>query len=200
MQRFSEGEIREVLARAGEIHHSEQSGMEVEAILAAAEEAGLPREAVLQALQERLVTSLEVPKVGDRVFAESADRKRYVADVLEVLEGQRLRVRFLRGGERLVGLHDTQPFTLLPGQRVHCPWPAWGYWPSTVVSYDAEEGSLRASDNCGTDHTFRIEEVRIHPPSKRVPMPRLRFFLTSLGLGLALGGAAGALVTWLLMR
>lgn len=198
--------MREVLARAEEIQlHSELEDPEsaqIEAIVAAAEEAGLSRDAVLQALRERLNVGAAPPALGERVFAESTDGKLYVAEVLEVGEGA-VRVRFAKGGERTVPLSATHPCAFLPGQRVVCPWPNWGWWTCTVVSYDAEKGVLQASDGWSTTATFAIADVRLDPPRQKraqSPMPRLRFFLYSLATGVALGSGLGALFTWLLMR
>lgn len=205
-QSFSEQQIREVLARAGEIQlHSdpgESEATQMEAIVAAAEEAGLSREAVLQAMRERLHVGTEGPAVGSRVFATSADGKFYVADVLELGE-RSVRVRFLKGGELDVPLGSTQPASFLPGQRIVCPWPDWGWWTCTVVSYDADHGTVRAHDGWGTTESFPISEVRMDPPRSRRehrPIPRLKFFLFSLAAGAALGGTLGGLITWLVLR
>ena len=195
-----------MLARAGEIQlHSEpgeSQAAEIEAIVAAAEEAGLSREAVLQAMRERLHTVVQAPAVGTRVFATSADGKLYVADVTTATE-QSVRVRFLKGGELDVPLGAIQPCSFLPGQRVVCPWLDWGWWTCTVVSYDAEQGVIKASDGWGTTETFPITEVRLNPvraTRERKPIPRLRFFLYSLATGAALGGTLGCVATWLAFR
>ncbi|MCB8932374.1 MAG: hypothetical protein M9921_09000 [Fimbriimonadaceae bacterium] len=203
---LNEQQIREVLARAGEIqmeaHGPKADGTELESIVAAAEEAGLSRQAVLQALRERVHGGAEPAVVGDWVFAESADGKYYVAEVLEVAESS-IRVRFVKGGERTVGPLATQPCTFLPGQRIVCQWPDWGWWTSTVISYDERQGSVSVSDGWGSMKEFPIAEVRLDPPRSprlRTPLPRLRFFLWSLSAGIALGGLGGAFITWLLLR
>lgn len=203
---LTEEQIRDVLARAEEIHlksaDPEMGSAEIEAVVSAAEEAGLSREAILQALRERVALPMDPPQSGERVFAKSSDGKFYVADVVSV-QSDLLRVRFVRGGETSVRLADIQPCTFLPGSKVVCPWPNWGWWTCTVVSYNADKQKVKVTDGWGSHETFPISEVRLDPPKPQRPggpMPRMKFFLVSLGAGLATGGVLGGLITWLMMR
>ena len=112
---LSQEELREVLARAEEIHSRNVETGDAESILRAAEEAGLPREAIEKALEERFGASREPAKPGELVFAESADGKHYVAEALSG-DQRETKVRFLKGGEHTVPTANTRPASFLPGE------------------------------------------------------------------------------------
>lgn len=200
---LTEEETRQVLARAEAIQARSGSGttpmVSVGAILGAAEEAGLSREAVEQALRERATLVPETPKSGDLAYARSVDGREYVAEVLEA-DRDWLRVRFLNGGEQSVRSDQVRPASFPPGERVTCPWPGWGWWPCTVLSYDRDRRSVRVTDNWGANKTFALSDIRIDPPRARRAFGRTRLVLTVLAVGAATGGLLGALTTWLLMR
>ncbi|MCW5942110.1 MAG: hypothetical protein KIS66_07750 [Fimbriimonadaceae bacterium] len=201
-EQLTEEETREVLARAEAIHSRKADDapmVSVEAILAAAEEAGLSREAVEQALRERNRSVAAPAKVGDLAFARSVDGREYVAEVL-ASDDQAVRVRFLDGGEHTLPASQVRPATFLPGERVTCPWPGWGWWPCTVISYSATSRTVKVTDNWGSNKSFGIAEVRIDPPKVRRANSRTRVVLTVLAIGATTGGFLGALTTWLLMR
>lgn len=129
--RLTDEELHDVLARADEIQRATVQGTErraeLEAVIAAAEGVGLSRDAVEQALRERL--NLAVPPAPETLtFATSADGKAYVAEVISISEDS-ARVRFLRGSEYLVTLDQLRPCALIPGERVVCHWPWWGPGP-----------------------------------------------------------------------
>jgi hypothetical protein len=192
----------EVLARAEELHTGSrgQLGMDLAAVLRAAEEAGLPREAVEQAIREKL-GAIREPCPGELWFAPSADGRRYVAEVLRVEEGM-AQVRFLKGGQHSAQLRALQQATFLPGERIECPWPLWGWWGCNVEGYDAAEGKVQVNDGWGSQATFDVAEVRLPPLREAKPASgsRTRFFLILLASGFAAGGAIGSLATWLLTR
>ncbi len=199
---LSEIEIREVLARAEEIHArggGSASSMDSEAVLRAAEEAGLPREAVEQALRERLDLLEAPPNSGDLVFAKSSDGRYYVAEVVDSTE-RSIRVRFLKGGEHARAGSDLRPCRFLPGGRITVPWPGWGWWGCTIVSYDATKRKVKVYDGWSAEKTFPISEVRLDPSRRRGAMSRAKAYLWLAGVSLLAGGALGGLATWLLMR
>ena len=199
---LSPDELREVLARAEEIHSRNVETGDAESILRAAEEAGLPREAIEKALEERFGAPREPAKPGELIFAQSTDGKHYVAEALSG-DHRETRVRFLKGGEHSVPTANTRPASFLPGERVVCPWPFWGWWTCTVISYDAPKKKIKVTDGWGEYQTFSIKDVHIIPPrpaKARPPMGRLKALIWTYALGAVSGGAIGAWITWLLTR
>ena len=138
-----------------------------------------------------------VVAVGDRALAKSTDGKFYVADVLGV-EGDLVRVEFLRGGEYVVPAAEARPCNFLPGDRVTVDWPWWGKWTCTVVSYDEHYDSITLSDGWGEEEVFDLEQVWIEPPKSRGAMRLAR--LRNVVLVFLGGAAIGSIVTALLMR
>lgn len=192
-------QIREVLARAEEIQqqsHLSTSQTDVDQVVRAAEEAGLNREAVLQAIRERLSLVSEPPQAGERVFAKSADGNFYPCEVVSATSNT-VRVRFAKGGEHTVSIAEARPCSFMPGQRIVVPWPGWGWWPVTVVSYDAKSDLVKVTD-AWSEMEFRTTDVCL--AAEREPLA-LRTKLTTIALAAAAaGGAVGALVTWLMTR
>lgn len=163
--RFSEQQIREILARAEQIHlgAGEELESDSKALIKAAEEAGLPREAVEQALRERLEAETPNLNPGEFVFAPSSDGKLYVAEVKST-SASSTTVNFLNGSDLAVPTHQIQPAKFLPGSKVSANWPHWGWWLCTVISFDKPNRLLRLSDGWGTEKTFPLAEVRLDPP------------------------------------
>ncbi|ARU41318.1 hypothetical protein CCB80_09300 [Armatimonadetes bacterium Uphvl-Ar1] len=164
-QKFDEHAIREILRRAEEIHIGapQQDDTEAKAIIKAAEEAGLPRAAVEQALQERLAQVQATTTPGEFLFAPSADGKLYVAELISS-NGATTRARFLNGSDISVPTSQTQPANFLPGSKVYANWPSFGWWNCTVISFDKSNRLLRLSDGWGNEKSFPLAEVRINPP------------------------------------
>lgn len=198
-------ELREVLARADEIQNASRQGaelsVELEAVIAAAEEVGLTRPAVERALRERLLLPAAPPAPGTLAFARSADGKHYPAEVLSCSPSE-VRVRFLRGSGHTVTLDQLRPCTLLPGERVVCNWPMWGTWTCSVVAYDATKRKVKLSDGWGYTRTFPLAEVWLAPPRKSDDSTnsRARVYAILLGTGAALGALVGAVITGLVLR
>ena len=136
------------------------------------------------------------------MFAKSADGYFWVAKVLEI-NGPSVRVRFLNAGEMQVGVADLRNCTFLPGQRVMCMWPDYGWWTSIVQSYDEDSGMIRASDGFGTDGTFKISEIRMTAPKMKKTIElgtTSRINIALIAVSAFGGGVVGAAITWLLMR
>lgn len=199
--KLTEEEVREVLARAEAIHMESSATSDAHSVIRAAEEAGLPREAIEQAIRERFEFVGALPKPGELAFAKSTDGKFYVSEVIESAPTS-ARVRFLKGGELSVRPEDLKPLSLLPGQRVVCPWPDWGWWTCTVVSYNADKKKVKVSDGWGSTETFPISDVRLDPPrSRNASGPsRAKLTLYAYALGVLTGGVATGILTWLVMR
>lgn len=200
--RLTDDELRDVLARAEAIQASATRGdaanAEIRAVIAAAEEVGLSRQAVEQALRERFDVAGGVPAVGELAFAESADGKYYVARVLELSENG-ARVRYLRGSEASVALDRLRACSLVPGTRVVADWPMWGAWTCTVLSYDAEKERVKVSDGWGSTAKVKLTDVWLDP--QKAPRPgnpsRARVYATLLGVGAVFGAVVGSVLTLL---
>jgi len=201
--RLTDEELRNVLARAEEIERAARQGdewnAEVAAVIGAAEEVGLSRQAVERALTERLNLPAPPPGVGSLAWARSADGKFYVAEVLSISE-EGARVRFLRGSEHRLPLDELRPCAFIPGERVACHWPMWGPWTCTVVGYDAAKQRVKLSDGWGYTRTFPVSDVWLAPAKADPGAARRRIYATLLGAGAAAGALIGAIVTALVLR
>ena len=195
--RLSDDELRDVLTRAEEIQRSSRSvdtmQSEIEAVIGAGEAVGLERVAIERALRERF----SPPSPGALVFAQSADGKFYVAEVVSA-SSDSVRVKFLRGSEHTVTGEQVRPAAFLPGEKVVANWPWWGPWTCTVISYDAARQKVKLTDGWGYTKSFPISEVW---QSGRKPWSgRLRIAITWLSVGIGLGAAAAATLAALLLR
>jgi hypothetical protein len=197
--RLTEEELRDVLARAEEIQRAADTDAELQAVVRAAEELGLQREAVERAIQERFGHPAEPPKSGDLVFAQSNNERFYAAEVVESGH-DRVRVRFLNGSEHTVPPSAIKPLNLLPGDRIVCQWPWWGAWTSTVVSYNSAKRRVRVDDGWGGAETFPLSEIWLNPPKSKKAGGRARVYLFLVGISFALGGIVGTALTLLLSR
>lgn len=195
--------FRDVLHRAEEIQAQRsiqvESTQELASLVDAAVEAGLSREAVSQALQERLALDAVAHQVGELVFALSTDGFLYPARI-RAIEGEVVDVGFLNGSQHRLMKRDIQPFSLLPGSTVNAPWPGWGAWNCKVVSFDRENLSVRLSDGWGTEQTFAVADVRINRPAEPGSLRERAEYWAHYAMYVAGGGAIGALVTFLIMR
>lgn len=196
-------EMEEVLKRAQEIHdqtkHLAVTEDEVEGFVKAAEEAGLSRDATLQALRERLGYGEDAFEPGANVFAKSTDGHYYIAKVVSK-SGTRATVRFCTGGEDTVSTIDLRAFSMVPGRKLQyfSPSSSW-WWDADVVRVNVEGGSITV--RCwGMEETVPFEKVRL--PKEHKPLTSSeRASLWMVGVSAALtGGAAGALLTYFLTR
>ena len=194
--------MRDALSRAEELHLrsalEEGNSPAFESVLSAAEEMGIPRDVMLQALQEKLGKPMDTPAVGHMVFAKSADNNYYVAEVLEA-EPRKVTVRFLSGGEDTLCEDCLRPCKFVPGMKVVVQWPMWGWYKGDVISYDDKKQKLVVSDGWH-EKKFHISEVRLDAEKKKGTRPRSKLYWTLVTVGIALGGPIGAFITWLLMR
>lgn len=197
--RLSDDELREVLARAEEIQRGSRSvdtmRAEMEVVIGAGEAVGLARPAIERALRERFDLAGALPSPGALVFAQSADGKYYVAEVVSAVN-EAVRVRYLRGSEHTVTPDQVRPCAFLPGEKVVANWPWWGPWTCTVISYDAARQKVKLSDGWGYSKTFPIAEV--WQSGRKAWSGRLRIAATWLSVGVGLGAILGATLTRLL--
>jgi hypothetical protein len=203
--RLTDDELRDVLIRAEEIQQSSRTGRatdaEMRAVIHAAEEVGIERAAVERALRERFELPIEAPRVGQRVFARSADDKYYVAEVLSATPTE-VRVRYLQGSEDTLAPDEVRPCTFRPGEKVMVYWPWWGPWSCTVISYYADAKRVEVTDGWGSEKTFDIAEVWLEPRKKPASASRskTRIYITLMGVGSGIGAPLGSALTWLLVR
>ncbi len=196
---LTDQELREVLARAEEIQRSLHPDTDLPALIAAAEEVGISRQAMERALRERMDLALTPPAVGSLVFARSANDKFYAAEVIAV-GADGVRVRYLRGSEHVVEPDQVRPASLIPGERIIVDWPWWGPWTCSVISFDAARERVKVSDGWGSTRSFPLAEVWL-PASRKADergRNRRRVYATLLGVGAVLGALLGAAATLLL--
>jgi hypothetical protein len=191
----SDEDLRHVLTRAEEIQREGHSVDSLEELVAAGEAAGLARPAIERAIRERFGAASVQP--GSLVFAQSADGKYYVSEVVS-LRDDSVRVRFLRGSEHVVTSDQVRPCAFLPGERVVANWPWWGPWTCTVISYDATRQKVKLSDGWGDTRSFPISEV--WQTDRTAWNGRLRAAITWLSVGVGLGAVVGTSLALLLLR
>lgn len=167
--KLDEQAIREILVRAEQIHLGTTEQSEEDALLKAAEEAGLPRNAVEQALRERI--AMQANNQGDFIFAPGGDGKLYIAEVLSDQNGI-TRAKFLNGSEVTFPSDQAMTATFLPGSKVQANWPAFGWWTCTVLGYDKPNRLVRLSDGFGTEKTISLTELRQINPDSINPLIR----------------------------
>lgn len=199
MSQLDPNVMSDVLRRAQEIQSSGSLAHEdIEEYLVAAEEAGIPREATLQALRERLGYPTHVPAPGEYVFARSVDRHFYMAK-LESVHEQSAVVRFTNGATATVSLADLRDVSLSPGQRLSYFSPSMNMWVNMpVVRFNRD--SLSVSFNYwGTEETVPIDKVRLlnNTPLSVTDRAKLNIALAYTAVG---AGVLGFVLGWFLKR
>jgi len=172
---LSTEEIVGTLQRARSIAEQE-SGAAVapadrETFLQAAEEMGIPRHAVLQALQERHPGPLQQFGVGELVFAPSLDGYWYPATIT-ALDSGRASIRFLSGGQHVCSEAELRSLSLVPGRRLDANLKGWGWWNCRVQSFDADKQKVVVAESFGGEtHKLPVTELRL-PRSVAMPTER----------------------------
>lgn len=165
---FSPDELSEILARAHEIEAQRGESLlqlpEVAEILDAAEEAGLNREATMQALRERLYEQRTEWAPNDLVFAASDDGHSYPAIVTD-LPGKAVEVRFMNGTKVRLEASAVTPFSLTPGRKLQFLNQTFGMWTDGEVVRYNEDGRSVTLSLWGKDNTVSLEHVRVKKPS-----------------------------------
>lgn len=201
--RMDESDLGEIVRRAQEIqdqtHLMLDPHPDLEQYVRAAEEAGIDRDATMQALRERLSFPAEKFKPGEYVFAKSADGHYYVA-ILESLEGRNAKVEFLSGMDHQCDATDLRLFSVTPGQKVSYFSKGSGmWWEGQVSKFNREKQQLTVS-SWGDSETVPLHKIRLPRESKPLPVA-MRAKLWAIGLASLLsGGVIGAIVMKLLMR
>ncbi len=193
-------DLNEVLRRAADIDSAGirpgDQPTDLDSFVRAAQDVGITREAITQALAERAGTATIPVAVGDRVFAKSADDAFYVATVSSLSDGV-VQVRFISGSDHSLPAVDVKPFRILPGQKLQVNWPTWGWYDVDVEVYDAASEKVTASDGLKSK-SFPLHEVRL-PQQKTERQQRVSQLIlqTALVAG-GLGGILGAFLMRLL--
>lgn len=172
-----EDELSGLLRRATEIstetEHLLVEDPELAQIAHAAEEAGLPREAILQALRERLAEKNNLFKDNEIVLAESADGIFYPA-LIKGTEGATVKVRFFQGGEAFVTAHSVQPFSAVPGARFQFFAKELGVWATGALTRFNEDARTATFQCWGSEYTVPLEKVRLSTESRTGSWAKLR--------------------------
>lgn len=196
--RLSDEEVAAVVQRAHEIQFLQERIGEgpsgIEQYVKVAEELGVSREAMLQALGERFVFLGGEIEVGAIVLAPSDDAREYPAKVVST-DGDSVLVRFLNGGEGRVGRHHLREATFSPGTEYEY------YSPMSFMYVRGRVTRLDRDALTATFNTWGIEET---VPLAKVRTPRQRARLAPVWinyvLAAAVSGSIAALVTWLVLR
>jgi hypothetical protein len=203
--RMEPSEVSELLSRAQEIQnlhkHVATSDQDLQAFLAAAEEAGIEREAMMQALEERVGFRIEDLVEGDLVFAKSSDGRHYTARILR-LDATRVQVRFLSGSEAFLPVSDLRQGGLLPGAKVQVDLPTYGGWTTATVAQLNLEGRTATVNLWGVvQETVPLEKLRLFAED---PKGRYSFSMAELvavvTTSLVSGGVVGVLIHWIVTR
>jgi hypothetical protein len=163
---LSEEQVRETVQRAREI--AEQSPApaasmtDLEAYVRAAEELGIPREAMLLALRERVQVPTEAFREGETVFAPSVDGHWYPAQIVTTGDHS-VTVRFVSGGEHTCAPGDLRSLSLVPGRKVEIDAKGWGWWGARVQKYVEETGKVHVVHDDWSEHkeTVPLHKVRL---------------------------------------
>lgn len=190
---LSQEDLTTVIRRAQALEAEKLTTLEpqtnLETFVSAAEEMGISREAVMQALREKMGHPLEGIAPGDRVFAKSADGAFYMATVT-ALQNNAVTVHFMNGSDHTVALTDLRGPSILPGQKLQVNWPGWGWWTVTVEKYNSQKEKVTATDGMSSK-SFSLTEVRLPiERTKRELSVRALLFRTAIvsaGVGVAIG-------------
>jgi len=207
MLQLSEEDVSQTLRRASEIVE-QQSALTVnpettssfEIHLRSAEEAGIPRAAMLQALSERYILSAPSLKEGEIVFAPSADKAWYAAAVKNVVNESSVTIEFLSGGEQTTAVTDIRPATLIPGRQVQFDYSVvapgmHGIWHTgKILQYDSNARTATVQYGY-TPYSVPLSKLRLQPETQQVPL-RIRSLvfrvaLIAGGFGTAIGFLIG---------
>ncbi len=166
-QHLSTEELSGVLRRAQEIDAGGGSSGEMEAYITAAEEAGISREATMQAIRERLGYPIAAARLGEFVFARSADGHYYAAKV-EHTEEKSARVKFMNGAVADLPLSDLREFALLPGQKLNYLSPSGGFWANGTVTTFNADSRVVTMESWGTAESVPLDKVRMLAQNTRM--------------------------------
>jgi hypothetical protein len=208
MLELSQEEVSHTISRASQIVENQAEGSQIrlggyEAYVCAAEEMGIPRDAMLQALRERNLLPVDAFNPGDEVFAPSADNASYAATIIRVVSDASVVVKFLNGGEHTVSHMDIRPLSMVPGRQLQFQHKDMGegiWYTGKLLEYDTVKRVARIS-YAAVPYTVPITRVRLKAPKvQKVQVPatvRQLLFCTVLVSG-SIAGGIGFLLGYLL--
>jgi len=191
--------LSDVLRRAQEIQSSQVLAQDdLEEYIVAAEEAGISREATLQALRERLGIPVHIPAPGEHVFARSADGHFYMAK-LEGVTDQTATVKFFNGSPATLPVSDLREVSLTPGQRLNYLSPSMNMWVTQPVVHFNRDTLTVTFNYWGTIETVSFDKIRLlnNTPLSVSQQVQLKVGMLWTGIGGALIGFA---LGWFLRR
>ena len=186
---LSSEELTDVIRRAQEIEAHGTAGGDLEGYVKAAEEAGISREATMQALRERLGYPLAATQSGETVFARSADGHFYAAKV-DAVNGQVADVRFLNGATVTLPLSDLRELNLTPGRKISYMSTNMSMWVNGQVSTYNPHALTIEVESWGSKETVSLDKVRLlaqdvfQKVSDTANLWALRFWWLAGGVGL----------------
>ena len=197
---LTDDEIASVVERAHEISSLEgrldTEKSDLEQYVKIAEEMGVPRVAMEQALNERFAFLEEKLEEGQMVFAESGDKYFYLARIVASGENS-VQVEFFNGGDGTVGRHELQRATFAPGTLYDYYSPMkMMYVRGRVARYDKQNLTV-TFNTWGVEETVPVAKVRLRKDAKTGVTLSSWMIAVATGLG---GAAFATFITWLAMR
>lgn len=206
MLKLSEEELGQAYYRASQIVEqqtdtafSQSAKQDYEAYLTAAEEVGIPRQAMLQALRERFLIPMEAVKPGDLIFAPAGDRQWHAAQILRVENDTSIIVQFLNGGEQSIALTDIRPLGLVPGREVEFDYQVvvpemQGIWhKGKVAEYDPVNKQARITYGL-TAYTVPLTRLRLRAEKQALPLSVRALLFRAVLIAGSIGGGIGLLL------
>lgn len=204
--RLTEKDLAHVLRRAqeldGQLPESLHSRPDIQGAIDAMVEAGISREAALQALQERLAESVALPQeeetyqVGDIVFC--SDGKWFSLAKVKEKRGERLRVRLMAGTDAEFKIQDVKPFIPTSGTKVSVPYS--GMWvDAEVMGFNPDALTLQCS-YWGSNLNISLDQVRIRDTRHEPPIKAKLVQYATWGAWFLGGTAAGMILMRIMMR
>jgi hypothetical protein len=196
-------ELHEVLTRAQEIDAGKgqtiEGNPEYDGLMQAAEEVGINRDSVLQALRERIGVKQEPFEPGEVVFARVPDGSYYPGTVIEEKDGM-VNVDFLSGSKGEVPVTAVKKFQALPTQPIECQWKFLGWRPSIILKYDPKDQMAKVAGPMGRTQWCVLHELRMaaDADSAEQASPKTNWLvLAAIALG---SGLLGSLLMWLVVH
>lgn len=200
VRHISDSELQGVIERAHEIggeYESLLEGHAARSYVSAAEEAGVPREAILEALRERLYSDEATYDEGMLVFASNGEGWFVAAKVLED-RGSTVYIKVLAGTKTEVAKEDIRPLNMMPGGRIHFSY--YGSWQAGEITAYDNDARVVSVNYWGTKENKPLTDVRIKDMrGKRQMSEMARAWAYSAAAFLA-GSGIGAFITWLATR
>ena len=211
MLELTQEEVSTTISRATEIASSTALSVAyetsshggLEAYVKAAEELGIPRDAMLQALRERHLLPNEDLKVGDRVFAKSADGAYYPAQITGLNGDSTSVVRFNTGGEQRISSTDLRPLTMVPGMQLQFLNDDLGMWcTGKLLEFDSAKNIARLT-YVGEHYEAPITRVRLSAGSSRLkkqtqPVSVRKLLIRTAVTAASIGTGVGIILGYLL--